>query len=523
MARIYLAEVTAYDPALPGLVTLRYASGLGYNDPSAPGFYDPRLVEPGQIRRDLFGSGTTLGAVEIGYGELRLANLDGALDGLLDYGFDGRLLRVLVGDDAAAYGTFIVLSTGTMLAPAITEAEITLVLRDRLFELDKPLLTSRYGGTNVLPAGVDGTDDIKAQIIPRAYGVNRGLPAKRVNTALDIFQLSDRATDNLSRVYDNLIQLPKEGPDYTDLTDLTTPAHAPTPGKFRALLGPPAMFRLGAPAAGLVAADSEQGAAPADRTTAQILKRIALDAGVDVGDIDAGDVTALDVANPAEVGIWVFDEKTARQVMEEIAASIGAWFGFDRLGKLRMGRLAAPTGAPVATLKKLTADQPAEAGAIDLVSFALVPSNDADRGLPIYRVTVDFGKCYAPQPAATDAAITPAVRGRFAAEYQSEMAEDLSVQTAHPQAPELRIATLLHGGGGAAQTEAQRQLALRKVRRQRAVATVRLGTFAAGALDLGVVVKVQVPRFGMGAGRLFVVTGMTLRLAANLVDLDLWG
>lgn len=522
MPRCYLIEAAAYNPVSAAVVTLRFSSGLGYNHPSAPGFYEPRVVEPGQIARNMFATGTTIGEVQVGWGEIRIANVDGGLDQYRTHGFDGRLLRVLVGDEAGSYSAFVPVFTGTVARIALTEAHLQLVLRDRMADLDKPLLTSTYGGTNVPPAGVDGGEDLEGQVIPRAYGVVRGVPVRWVNKSKDIYQLSDRAVHSISAVFDNLVQLPRHTPDYTSQAQLEDDALAPAAGYYRAWSAG-GMFRLGAPAEGLVAADAEEGSAAASRTTAQILKKLALDRGIASGDIAAADVTALDAASAAEAGLWVGDERTGRAAMAQVAPSAGAWFGFDRFGKLRMGQLRAPSGTPVATLKKLDNTQVAESDTIDLLSFAIVAGGDGDDGLPIYRCTLEFAHCYAPQPVAADSGIAADIRSRFQDEYRKVVAEDLSVKTVHLHAPELTVTTELHGGGGAADAECARVLAMRKVRRDRITATVRASDFALSTLDLGAVVRVRIARFGMTAGKLFVVTGLTYRLAANVIDLQLWG
>jgi hypothetical protein len=519
MGRIYLAEITAYDPALPGVVTLRYASGLGYNHPSAPAYYEPRIIEPGQIRRSMFAGGTTLGAVEVGYGELRLANVDGALDALATYGFDGRLLRVLAGDDAGIYSSFASVFVGTMLAPRVTEEEVQILVRDRLFELERPLLTATYGGTNVLPAGVDGEDDIKGRVIPRAYGIVRGTAPVIVNTARNIYQISDGALNLINRVYDNAVQF-TNGADYVSQADME--ANVPAAGTARRWAAG-GMFRLGGASVGQVTADADQGANAAARTAAQMMKAMALSAGIPSGDISAADVTALDTANGSECGLWVTDTMTARVAMEIIANSVGAWFGFDRLGVLRMQRLSAPSGTPVATLSRLTPGAVTEADTIDLLDLKLTTGTDADRGIPVHRVTVEYQRCYTVQRDVLDnaGAVLPAQRAFFSQEYRTQQAQDLAVKTTYLLSPEITIRTALHGNTPAA-NEAARQLTLRKVRRDRLTATIRADQTVA-TIDLGTLLSVRAPRFGLGAGKLFTVIGIEMRLAANEMVLELWG
>ncbi len=518
MAQIYLAEITAYDPALPGVVTLRYSSGQGYNHPSAPGFYDPRLKEPGQIQRSMFGNRTTLGAVETAIGELSLVNHDGALDALNGYGVDGRSLRLLIGDSAAAYSSFTVVFTGTALSARCTEAEVQFLIRDRLLELDKPLLTQTYAGTNILPAGVEGEDDIAGRVKPRVYGVVKDIAPPIVNTARLIYQVSDGAIASLDAVYDNAIGL-TAGAAYASQADME--ATAPAAGTFRAWLAG-GMFRLGAPPVGQITADVTQGAASADRTAAQIIKAMALAAGISIGDIVAGDVTALDTANSATVGLWISDQRTARQAAEDISGSVGAWFGFDRLGRFRMARLDAPTGSPAATLKRLTPSVTAEADSVDLLALALVTGNDPDRGVPTYRVTLEYARCYTTQPAALDGTISTARRAFLSLEYRKTVAEDAAVKTTFLLSPEITIQTQL-ATAAAAQTEAARQLVMRKAKRDRLTVTLRMDAAIAALLDIGTVLRVTVPRWGLAGGKLFRVVGLTSKLGAGVIDLELWG
>ncbi|WP_424813574.1 hypothetical protein [Roseococcus sp. YIM B11640] len=519
MSLIHLVEVTAYDATIPGTRVLRYCTGLGYNHPNAPGFYEPCIRDPGQIARSMFASRTTLGAVAIAKGDILLVNPDGLLDGLIDCGFDGRPLVIKVGEDAAAYSSFVTVFSGTMLPPRFSLQEVQLRLRDRLDELGKPLLTTKFAGTNSLPNGLEGGDDIKGKVKPRAYGVSREVSPPCVNTARLIYQLSDGAVQAVT-VYDNAVAL-TAGAAYSSQADME--ANAPAAGQYRLWSSSGGSYiRLGASPVGQITADVTAGATSAARTSAQILKAIAIAAGIPSGDIVAGDVTGLDAASSAETGIWISDEMTAQQAMEAVAPSAGAWFGFDRLGQLRMAQLAAPAGTPVATLKRLTRSQVAESDTIDLLAFELVTGNDGDDGLPAYRVTVEYQRCYTTFPQVLDGTVTAARRTFLSNEYRKVVAEDLTVQTKHPKSPEITIRTPLDVTA-AAQAEADRQLAMRKVRRDRATATIRADASVAALIDLGVVVRVQITRFGFSAGKLFRVIGITPRLAVGEIDLELWG
>jgi hypothetical protein len=213
---LWLAELTVYDPAIAGTRTLRYASGLGHvtgpSETPANAWYDPRIKQPALMKRDLFQSGTTYGRSRVGYGDLVLLNDDGALDGLIDYGFDGRAVTIRRGEPGAAYPAgFTTVLVGTMEQAEFSSSEVRVKLRDRQFELQVPLQPTKYAGDNVLPAGLEGVEDLAGKPKPVLYGTVNNVPAVPVNTAKLIFQvaavLTGSACNEITAVYDRGIPL----------------------------------------------------------------------------------------------------------------------------------------------------------------------------------------------------------------------------------------------------------------------------------------------------------------------------
>jgi hypothetical protein len=515
---IYLVEMDAYDPALPGVVTLRYSSGLGYAHPTAPGFYDPRVVDPATLRRDAFGNGTTTGAVEVGVGELVLGNRDGALDGLLEYGLDGRLFRVLIGEADGAYSSFTVAFSGTMEQPTFGLDTINVRLRDRLYLLEVPAQPNSYAGNNALPAGLDGVDDLRGRPKPLVFGLVRNIAPPVVNTSALIYQVNDGAIAS-AVVYDNGVLL-TAGADYTSQADMET--NAPAGGQVRVWPGG-GYFRLGSPPAGQITADVTQGATAADRTAAQILRTLATGpGGLAAGDVSSADVTALDTANGAVVGLYLDAETTVRRAMEQVSDSVGAWFGFDRLGILRMRRLEAPSGTPAIVLRRLDQASVADATTVDMIDLERVATNDEGRGVPAFAVRLGYQRVWVPQTDGLAGAVTAARREVLRQPLRYVTSTDATVQTQHLLARELEYETLLDDAA-AAQTESDRRLTLRSVRRDRLRVRVRLDEALASAVDLGATVQVVLPRYGYSAGRLFAVIGIETQAARRLAILDLWG
>lgn len=515
MASIWLAHVTVYDPALPGTRVL-YFSSQGYTSGAtypaggaAHTPYEPRIKQPAVLRRDCFDCGTTGGESRVGYGALELVNLDGGLDYLADLGIDGQPITLIFGSTtrggAPQWQTVLV---GTVEQPAIGWSSVTLRLRDRQAELDKPIAPTTYAGTNALPAGLEGVDDLNGKNKPVCYGTVYNVAPPLVNTSRLIYQVNNGAINTVAAAYDRGLALTK-GADYASQADME--ATAPPASNFRVW---PAggYFRLGSSPTGIITADVTQGAAAGNRTVAQLLKAIAIGpGGIASGDVSSTDVTALDAANSAEVGYWTDAATNCNKALDDLANSIGAWWGFDRLGKMRMQRLEAPSGTPAVYL------EPA-----DIIRIDRVANNDAGRGIPAWKVTLGYKRFDTVQPNDLAGAVSITRRQELAKEYRTVEASDSAIKTRHTLATPLEFDTLLIDAT-AAQTECTRRLTLYKAERATLTARLALDESLISTLDLGAVVRLTLPRFGMSAGRDFRVIGLQPDYKLRLIDVTLWG
>lgn len=509
-AMIYLVEVDCAIDALGTVKTLYFSSGNYVTRPNevpASVAYIPRLTQPGNLTRMMYEDATTAGRSQVAYGTCELENVDGALDYVLDYSLDKRKLRLLVGDPSQPYASFTVAQRLTMQQAEVTYTSLSIILRDRQLELDMLLCQRRYGGTNVLPAGKDGTSDIAGSAIPRLYGTALNFAPILCNTSLLIYQVHDGAIATVSNVYDSGDAL-KRGVDYTTAADVE--ATAPAEGEYRVY---PAggYFRLGSAPAGQITCDASQGATAANRTCAQILKQVALDMGLTAADISASDVAALDALTSAECGIWVQDDSTGLNVMDAISPCAGAYFGFDRLGMLRMARLDIPSGAPVATFN-----------VVNVKDIDRVRSNDANNGIPAYRVTLTYAKNYTTQTSGLAGEVTAARALVVGQENQSAMAQDLTIPVKYLWSPAMTRDTLLVYQADAA-AEATRLLNIFKVDRNTYTLDVKLDPATIAALDLGKAVQVVVNRFGMNKGKLLLILSIVADYATNSATLTVWG
>jgi hypothetical protein len=506
---IYIVEITAAIDAAGTTTTLRYASKPYTTKPSdtpANTFYDDRITNPASISRSLYSNGTTSGASRVNYGAVELSNVDGGLDSILKYSFDGRSLVIKIGNEGDAYSAFTTILNGTMEQVEFTFSKVTILARDKLAIVDMPLQTTLYAGNNALPDGVEGVADIAKSPKPLLYGQVFNIAPIMVNSSKLTYQINDGAIQSVSNVYDKGIAL-TAGADYANVTALH--AASPASGTFVTCLAL-GYIRLGAVPTGLLTCDATQGAASSNRTVAQVLKAMALKAGIASGDINASDVTALDTANNSVIGIWVDGTDSAMVAMDKVAQSIGAYFGFDALGVLRMGLFTAPTGS--ATL---------EIDINNILSIEHSRTNDTDKGIPAWRINLTYQKNYSVQDFDLAGAVTAARRSVLSLPALTKSAEDTVIKTQYTLAPTIEKESLLVDAT-AAQTEATRLLNLYKTSRDLYTVTIALD-LTTTLPDLNNIVNITMNRFGLNSGKLFKIIGIESDYSKNRATLTLWG
>lgn len=514
MAQIVIATISAYD--VPGAAerTLYFATQgyvSGASDSPAHTYYEPRISQPASIERACFSSNSTGGATTVGFGELILVNADGGLDYMLDYALAGRTITIKIGtiEPWQTAPTWTTLLAGTMEQAEFSWGQISVKVRDRQQDMDIALQANKYGGTNSLPAGVDGTaDDLKDQTKPLVFGKVTGISPPCVNTSKLIYQMHDGALQSVDAVYDRGVAL-TAGATYAD--QATMESTAPSAGQYRVWLAG-GMLRLGSSLAGTLTVSCTRGATAADRTVAQLMKAAMLKAGVSAGNISSADVTALDTACAYVCGLYVphGSNDTAGSVLDDLANSVGAWWGVDRLGTYRMGRIVMPGGTSVTTLDS-----------VNILSIDRITPNDPGAGVPAWSVSIGYARWYSPSDDLAGS-VPAATKALMAEEFRYAKNENAATKTAYPYSPELKFDTHLTSAADAA-AEASRLRTLYGSRRDMLRLTVRLDTDLVGSIDLGQVVTVQLPRYGLSVGKQFLITGIRTDMRNNIFDLTVWG
>lgn len=512
--KIYLVDLTAYDPATEQEVICRFST---YGFDAGNGiYYEPRIIQPGTLSRSI-STGQIGGRQAVSYGEISLAAIDGGIDYLADLFFDAREAVLRVGRVGQPIDAFQVIMRAQMEAVSVEREVVSIRLRDRAVTLERPFSTAKYTGGNVLPDGLQGTaDDIKDRQIPFLGGRVSLMEPVLVNTSQLIYQCHLYRVDAVLNVFDSGVYISREIDDYRTVAELQNEDFAPLTGYYRVYSGPEGTyFKLGSAPSGTVSCSVVESWT---RNSAAELIRRAIEyasyfsptstAPTDSWDWHHWDLLALDEANAAPLGIVLEDGETTASVLDRICESVGAFWGFDALGKLRVVRIDEPSATP------------------DLV-LGNQQMTEADRTpegqMPFWSVTVQSDRNYIPQDKNSMAGIVPAARAEwFASEYRKSNVKDEDIRTTRLLAQEGDYTSLL-AGIGPAQVEAQRRLDLFSVRRDVGTITVPDPGQYGDALDLGKTVQVVLPRLGYNTGRNMLVIGIQTDWGRDQAVVTLWG
>lgn len=248
---------------------------------------------------------------------------------------------------------------------------------------------------------------------------------------------------------------------------------------------------------------------------AGIIRRIATDRGgmVDGVDLDSDSFAALNAIDHKAVGIFIDGNSNNTNIdgiLSQLCDSIGAFAVFNNVGLLQVGKLAIPTGlTPTMTISTL-----------DLIDLEKRVMADTDRGLPAWRVSVGYAKNYTVQNASGLAlAASDAFVAFTGQEIRYTSISDTSIQRKNLLATEITRDTLLALPTDAA-IIAQQLFDIYSVQRDRYFITVN----AHGrVVNINDVVQLKFNRFGLTAGKNFIVLGKVEEAAQNRLQLDLWG
>jgi len=491
--RRYLVILEPYDPRAETTVA-HYFSDDGFitgpSDDPANTYFEPRLTFALNFERQLFAGGRLSGRSLPGAGTLQLNNADGALDTMTELAFDGRRVRVLLGGEGFAYAEFAVIFDGTADGIEVDDEVMTVRLRDLQSRFEAGLDRGIYGGTG----GLDGRSGLKDREKPLTFGRVFHVPAILVDPATLTYQVHDGAIESIDAVYDSGLALTKV-------------AGSPSAGQF-SVDASDGTFTLGASAAGPVTADvrGDKSSGSYVETVAGLIQRLVSTrlAGDETVSVNTAAFQHGDRFHGDAVGIWVRSGAGLAEVLDSLADSVGAHYGFDRAGAMTIGRVDEPAETP-ATLFD-------ETQVLEIERLAVAR--------PVWRQSVEYRRYWQTLDAGSVAgAVGEEARADLAEPVRVEAVEDPEVRTRHLLSVDAVAVTLLTETSSAA-TEAARLLSVFGADRVAFRVLLKTQPFA---LDLGQTITLRYPRHGLQAGRNLVVVGMVEDSASNEITLDLWG
>jgi hypothetical protein len=499
----WLLRAQPYDEALPGIRTL-YFSDVGFTtepaDSPANTYWQRRIQVPLTARLALFAGTATGGRSDVSFGAVVLANDDGALDGLADYDWDGRLVEVLyTPNPRPVLADFAVVFSGAAerLLPG---DDLEIEVRDLQVLLDEPLQPARFAGTG----GAEGPAEFKDRRKPTLFGVRRQFTPLLLDAANLVWCYHSGPVGGPLAVRDAGVALPVAA-NYATYAALIAAA---IPAGQYATCNALGLLRLNAPPAGALTIDAE-GAKPgasvlvtfADITQHAITRATSLT----TGDFATGTVAALNAIAGQTLGHWDDggNDTTLREVLDTLADSIGAFYGFDDARKIVLGRLDAPAVTPDAILT-----------ARDIDALRPLP---AERRLKT--MTVGWGQRVNPlRDEDIAGSVTGTARTALIEPWRQERHTDAAVATASLLAREERLDSAMDTSA-AALAEAQRRVALYGPRRR----AFDVEAVLVPGLRPGMTVEIRDARFGLAAGARFRLLRIERDAAREGMVLEVWG
>lgn len=478
--RVLTAEIVYYD-VVAAVQRTFYASSISFatsgSDTPANTQYIGCIQEDVFFERSMYAGENIGGASIPDRGTLTLINaIDPDAVTLLDSWCDPASVAV-VGRDIALYlhnadGAFadrVKVFDGKVADMEVEENAVHLIFMSHALSLEKTVIRSYFSGSG----GDEGSSDFTDKPKPLVFGRCFSVPFIGLSNATLRGHVHDGAGDAPVSAF---LEVRENALPFTITTDYTVDE----PNGIIDLVSAPAGDVV-------VDLDGSELSGTYSAKPAAICAYIADSyAGVTV---DSAAITAANTAAPQTVGIYVDGEATMFDVIDELARGIGnpsLSHGFNRAGAFTMQMFTLPSGTP-----ELEFDD------IDIIDETITR---AQVGRVAYKVTLRGRKNWSVQDKASMAgAVTNTARELYASEYQiTASSEDTSIKTAYPEAVELKMDTLIMD----ATQLADRSAALLDFWGTPRFAYSFTLNLRPLTLELGDVILVTHPRFGLSSGKL---------------------
>jgi len=442
-------------------------------------YFDARVNEALNFQRSMFQSGRVGGRSIPSFGSIILANGDGGLDDFATYAWDNRDVEVKVGEKGANLSNHFTIFKGKSKSIEFNDLEVQVIIRDGQEAFTRTFPPNVYGGTG----GNDGSAIMAGTPKPLCFGQVFNITPVLVDESNNVYQVHDGPIESILEVYD-------DGSSTDQFTqDLTN-------GRLTITKNNP----------GIITCDVK-GAKPSGSyksTVADIIRFIAAEfAGfTDPDDFDTDSFDDLNTENSSAVGVYIKSFTNILDIFDQLANSVGAFYGFNRSGELNVGRLTVPTASAL----------------LELDSTNIIELQRLPTSIPYHRVNLKYKKNFT---VLDDNTLSGSADDRDFVTRESAVESAISAGTLaiYPNSEILEIDSRLIESTDAS-AEAARIAALYGTRRDVYRIRVKTQPFT---LKLNDVVKVTFPRYDLSSGKLFRVVTLFEDAAINEVELELWG
>ncbi len=456
-----------------------------------------------------------------GFGSIRIHDVAGKLDYLLDLSMSGGTLTVFRGSRGADYSTFTAVASMTSAGLLYNENVKEIIVRDIAWLLESPLLNS-YAGTG----GAEGGATLTGQ--PKPYGIGElfNIPLVMLDPAKLILQVTDGAIETIRDFRSGGVTAWTLNATRASYAALEAAAAPPTNTYDVVMSG--GYVRIGNPSNDFpitmdaVLDNSSPGSPYLLR--GDIAKRIVTrnTVGLTSGQVDSTALSALNSAYPETCGFYWNQQLTTAQALTEVMQGIlGFWF-FNPIGNLFLGYVDEPTGTALRTYNWPGdfVGQNGEPAALESISQ------------PRYRSTLGYRRNYFPQDEAKLAgAVSDADRLVYGREASFVGYETTSTRLTWPLA---RHVTTFSGFNHVtdAETDAGAEVTRQQAlflnvptaarNKERIQVTVRDDPYVVATYLGGIIAIADYPRNGWSNPRKFLVAAVGFSDDAR-ARLTLWG
>lgn len=459
-------------------------------------YYVPLVESPLSYDVSLI-RGNDIGVNTPSFGAIEIANGDGSLDYMAQMNFSGRRIVVKAGYDGFKYDEYATVFDGLMNGIEYDDLGIIMTISDKGMLLDRTIITPEYTGTG----GVNGNDDLVGQMKPLVFGKCFNVEPVLVDPINLVYQAHAWSMEAVTSVYDSGVALTYDA-DYPDIA-LAAPAH----GEYATCLAT-GHIKLGSTPLGRITADvngdNQDGYVG---SVAKICQRMALrlyeNLSFSPDDFDTQGWTALDDAISGDVGLYITERATLRQLFDRLLNPYLAYWYFTRFGRLSADLIDTDGAATI----NITEDMIDTAG---VEMFSIMQ--------PAWRIGVAYAPVWTVQKEDELAgAATEAHRTFVGNEHRMVTYEDRNIRNTHSNPIERTFYTNIVDKSEA---EVLLERLIRIYGSERRIYR-GVGYHGLFRVSVGDVLNVSYPRYGI-AGRM-VAMGVSEDAKTGKTTLELWG